>query len=86
MATKAMRIVMYGSDFCGFCKKAAAVFKKHNRQCEYIDTTTEKGAQLRSELSKKLNYHTIPMIFINDEFIGGYDDLKTKMDLKQLIL
>lgn len=86
MASKAMRIVMYGSDFCGFCKKAGALLKKHNRPYEYIDTTTEKGAQQRTELSKKYNYHTIPMIFIDDKFIGGYDDLKYKVDTKELIL
>lgn len=37
-------------------------------------------------MSKRLNYNTIPMIFINDKFVGGYDELKAMVDKKELIL
>jgi glutaredoxin len=37
MASKVVKVVLYGSDFCPFCKKAVALLKK---PYTYIDTTT----------------------------------------------
>lgn len=40
MATKILKAVVYGSEFCPFCKKAVALLKKNNTPYTYIDTTT----------------------------------------------
>ena len=29
----------------------------------------------REEVSKKYNWMTVPMIFIGEEFVGGFDDV-----------
>lgn len=41
MASKALKIIVYGSQFCPYCHKAAALFKKHNAPYTMVDTTTE---------------------------------------------
>lgn len=41
--------------------------------------TTEEGDVAYHETKTKYNFKTIPMIFVNDEFIGGYDALMSKV-------
>ena len=77
---QATRILLYSSDFCGYCKKAEAFFKNNGVQYEKLDVLTEEGEKAFDETKKKYNHKTIPMIFVNDEFIGGYDDLMKKVE------
>ncbi len=85
MATKVMKVVVFGSEFCPYCKRAVALLKKHNAAYTYIDTATEEGDRQRSILSKKYKHSTIPLILVNDQFVGGFDDLKRKVDANELL-
>jgi len=67
-----------GADYCPYCAKVKSHFIKNNIPFEWIDTETSEGAAIREEESSKHKYDTIPMVFIDDKFIGGCDDFFAK--------
>ena len=80
------KIVVVGSDYCQFCCKVADYFKKNNIPFEYIDSETPVGAENRKDLSAKYKWKTVPMVFVNDEFVGGCDDFFSKLGKGQVKL
>ena len=70
-----LKIKLYTTQFCGFCHAAIHLLDSLNLKYEQIDVTTNR--ELRDQISKENNgYATVPMIFINDRFIGGYTELR----------
>lgn len=66
-------VVMYTKPFCGFCAAAKALFKK--KDISYTEINIGGNATLREEMIARSGRSTVPQIFINDEHIGGYDDM-----------
>jgi glutaredoxin 3 len=69
----AARITMYGTDWCGYCARARRLLDAKGVKYEEIDVDIVEGA--RAEMQAKSGRSTIPQIFINDQHIGGADDL-----------
>jgi glutaredoxin 3 len=69
----APKIIMYTQPFCGFCAAARALFKK--KGVTYEDVDIGRNPELREKMIKLSGRTTVPQIFINDEHIGGYDDM-----------
>jgi glutaredoxin 3 len=69
----AARIIMYGTDWCGYCARARRLLDVKGAPYEEIDVDVVAGA--RQEMQAKSGRSTIPQIFINDQHIGGADDL-----------
>jgi glutaredoxin 3 len=67
------KIQIYSTPYCGYCR-AAKMFLQQ-KGVEYNDIDLSKDDNLRSALAEKYSWYTVPMIVINDRFIGGYDDL-----------
>lgn len=67
-----------GADYCPYCVKVKQYFETNQIAHEWVDSETPEGAKLREEESKKHNYNTIPMVYINDKFIGGCSDFFAK--------
>ena len=42
---------------------------------DYEEIRLDEDTEKRKELVESLNWRTVPMIFVNEQFIGGYDDL-----------
>ena len=77
-----MKVKIYTLAYCPYCQKAKYLFKEHNVEFEEIqcDDNEEK---MREELTKKYNLKslaTFPQIIIDDINIGGYSDLKQKVE------
>ena len=69
-----MSIKIYTTNYCPYCKRAKELFISNDLAFEEIDVT--ENTQARDEASQKAGgWMTVPMIFIDDKFIGGYDDL-----------
>lgn len=67
-------IKVYTGTYCGYCHQAKQLLKRLNLPFEEINL--DDKADLRQKLSQENNgYRTIPMIFIDGKFIGGYMDL-----------
>ncbi|EKE07290.1 MAG: hypothetical protein ACD_18C00126G0010 [uncultured bacterium] len=65
---------IYTTNYCPYCKKAKELFTSLNLEFEEIDIT--ENALARDEASAKAGgWLTVPMIFRNEEFLGGFDDV-----------
>ncbi|WP_299307193.1 glutaredoxin 3 [uncultured Croceicoccus sp.] len=70
----APKVELYTKFGCPYCHRAIDLFQKKDVAfTEYdITTDTEKRDEMRS---RKPDARTVPQIFIDDQAIGGSDDL-----------
>ena len=67
-------IKMYKKNPCPFCDRAKSLLDEKGLKYEVVDLTNNI-VELEA-LKAKTGWKTVPMIFINNELIGGYTDLK----------
>ena len=68
---------------CPFCDRAIALLDEHKISFTVIDLTNDPAK--RAEISQSQgNFPTVPMIFMNDTFVGGCDDLIVALKKGQL--
>lgn len=67
-------IKVYTTNFCSYCVSAKRLLEKANLPFEEIHLDGQP--ELRRKLSEENGgYRTVPMIFIDGQFIGGYTEL-----------
>ncbi|KTF12377.1 glutaredoxin 3 [Pseudoalteromonas sp. H105] len=67
-------VVLYTKAYCPFCQRALALLESKGVAFKNIDIGVQP--ELRAEMIKKAGgASTVPQIFINDEHIGGCDDM-----------
>lgn len=66
-------VKIYSKSYCPFCNRAIDLLKKKDINFEIIDITEDE--ERMTLLSTETNCDTVPQIFIDDEFIGGCDEL-----------
>lgn len=70
-----MKVIVYTSTYCGFCNAAKSLLQSKGLDFEEIDLTSDH--ELRLQVSEKAGgYRMVPMIFIDDQFIGGFQELQ----------
>jgi glutaredoxin 3 len=67
-------VVVYSGPSCPFCERAKALLKKKGAVFVEINVKAD-NVKLAEMLEKTNGKRTIPQIFINDQHIGGCDDL-----------
>ena len=67
-------VTVYKTQFCGYCT-AAIRFLQENKKQEVEIVDLSQNHQKRMELVQQTGHRTVPLIFIGDKFIGGYDDM-----------
>jgi len=81
-----IKVEIYTSNYCAYCNAAKALLNK--KGVEYTEVNLSKDHELRIKLVEKHNWRTMPIILINDNLIGGYDqlvELERKGELDQLL-
>lgn len=66
-------IVIYTSEHCPYCDRAKLLLKQKNQT--FSEIRVDLDPEKRDEMIAKTNRRTVPQIFINDQAIGGCDDL-----------
>lgn len=66
-------VKIYTTNGCPYCTRAKQLLKSKNIAFQEIDLTND--SELREKISKQTGHQTVPMIFIGDKFIGGFDNL-----------
>jgi glutaredoxin len=66
------RITIYKTEYCGYCKMAAGLLDA--RGIPYQEIMVD-DAETRMKLIEETGWRTVPIIMLDDELIGGYDDL-----------
>ena len=66
-------VTIYTSFYCTYCRRAKSLLDR--KQVDYEEIRLDEDTEKRKELVESLNWRTVPMIFVNEQFIGGYDQL-----------
>lgn len=66
-------IIIYSTRFCPYCVRARMLLEKKGVTFKEIRVDSEP--HLREEMIQRAGRTSVPQIFINDEHIGGCDDL-----------
>ena len=66
-------VKMYTTQWCGFCAAARELLNSKNVEFEDIDVGMDAG--LRKEMTELSGGTTVPQVFIDDQPVGGYDDI-----------
>lgn len=67
------KVEVYSTPFCGFCVTAKNLLRRRNIQFIEIDVSDR---QLRDAMAQRSRgVRTVPQIFINEQHVGGCEDL-----------
>jgi glutaredoxin 3 len=70
----AARVRMYTTLICPYCIRAKMLLKAKGVAYEEIDVSGDHDK--RAWLVKATGLRTVPQIFINEESVGGFDELR----------
>ena len=74
-----MKIEIYGRDTCPFCRRAKELAATLDPSYEYHDVEQDPAAQAkREEYAAQYNHRTVPVVFVDGEFVGGYSEMAAK--------
>lgn len=76
-------VILYATDWCGYCKKMRTFLAENN--INYIEYDVEKSEEGRKQHAA-LNASGVPVLDIKGTIIYGYDINNTKHVLKTLRL
>lgn len=68
-----MNITIYTTKTCMYCNLAKNLLIE--KKIQFKEINVENDLTTFNELIKKTNSKTVPQIFINEKFIGGYTEL-----------
>jgi glutaredoxin 3 len=67
------KVILYSADWCPFCVRAKRLLEE--KKIDFKEVNVDEHPNLRQEITAKTGHKTIPQIFINDQFIGGFSEL-----------
>jgi glutaredoxin 3 len=68
------KVLMYSTAVCPCCVRAEQ-FLKRKGISEIEKIRVDLQPELRIAMMEKTSRRTVPQIYINDEYVGGYDNL-----------
>jgi glutaredoxin 3 len=73
-----MKAVIWSKYHCPYCDQAKALMKQ--KGIAFEEKKIGDGYTKEELLEAVPNARTVPQIFINDELIGGFTELKTHLE------
>jgi glutaredoxin 3 len=68
------KVLMYSTAICPYCIRAEQLL--HSKGVTEIEKVrVDLQPELRVAMMERTGRRTVPQIYINDEHVGGYDDL-----------
>lgn len=67
------KVKVFSKSYCPFCIRAIELLKEKDIEFEVVDITEDE--EKMTILSHRTNCDTVPQIFIDENFIGGCDEL-----------
>jgi glutaredoxin 3 len=70
---------IYSTKYCGYCVRAKSLLSANNLSYEevYVDESAENFEEMKSVAP---NMKTVPVITLNGSLVGGFYELKKKVD------
>ena len=72
-----MKAVVWGKYHCTFCDQAKALLD--SKGIPYEERKIDDGYTREELLEAVPTARTVPQIFLDDEYVGGFNELKTKL-------
>lgn len=66
-------IIIYTSSWCPYCIRAKQLLTE--KGCKFNEITVDGKPDVRAEMNENAGCNSVPQIWINDQHIGGCDDL-----------
>ena len=70
-------IVVYSKNLCGYCVKAKSLLQSKGIEVE--EKNIADGHKIQDLLELVPNAKTMPQIWLNEEYVGGYFELEEKL-------
>lgn len=68
------KAVIYTTTYCTYCQAAKKLLA--TKKIDYREVSLDDNPELREKISAaNKGWRTVPMIFIDNRFIGGYTEL-----------
>ena len=71
-----LKYKIYSRSDCGFCHAAKRLLESKGLEYEEIDIDCDQNSRV---MLKAKGYKTVPVIYIGEEYIGGYTDLQATL-------
>ncbi len=68
------KVVIYGTKFCPYCIAARQLLDLKSVEYQYI--AVDNDPDLRDNISKRSGQRTVPQIWIGEQHVGGFTDLR----------
>ena len=68
-------VTIYSSEICPYCVRAKELFSSKGVPFKEIMISLEGKDELFEKLKKRTQWRTVPQIFIQGKFIGGFQEL-----------
>lgn len=68
------RIVIFSITGCPFCLRAKSKIRDELK-LEFVDINLDQYPSRREEARERSGRRTVPQIFFNNIYVGGYDEL-----------
>ncbi|MCB0421064.1 MAG: glutaredoxin [Bdellovibrionales bacterium] len=75
-------VTIYTKNVCPYCVRAKQYFETHS--IAYTEINLGNDFDKIEALKLKTGFMTLPQIFVNDQFIGGYTDMIAKIESGEL--
>lgn len=69
-----IRVTVYTTDRCTYCDAAKRLLD--SLDVAYDEIRLDDDVQRRYRMAEELGWRTVPMIFLGDEFVGGFIQLR----------
>lgn len=69
------KVVMYTSAYCPYCMNAERLLNSKG-VTEIEKIRVDESPEIKIAMMEKTGRRTVPQIYINDQHIGGFDDLR----------
>lgn len=80
---KKLKVIVYSTPTCPWCRTAKEFLKKHNVSFKDFDVSTDEKA--KKEMIKKSDQIGVPVLDISGTIIVGFDIEKIKYALKKKV-
>lgn len=78
-----MKVKIFTKDFCPFCTESRKLLDEKKIPFEEVNLT--QNEELLTELKNRTGQKTIPIIFIDKNHLGGFDELENHIAIQEII-
>lgn len=75
-----MKAVVWSKPSCVYCEKAKSLLK--SKGIEYEEKNIAEGHKIQDLLEMVPNARTMPQIWIDEDYVGGYYELEKFLEQK----